>query len=243
MLYRLCRFHAAQGTSLLLATDVAARGLDIRDIDHVVHYQLPRTADAYVHRSGRTARAGKEGVSLALVAPEEKSLAKTIMHALSKGKVSDVFLPRRIFLFSRRCADFAGHVIDTNSLIDIPIEWSVVEQLRKRIDLAKKIDKAQHQATKAKHDTDWIQKTADALELDLDNLASDDERRITDKAKSTAKVASLKAELAQDLRKPLRIAGISSRYITSGKASELVKDMINGRGVFYCILRLPQPIS
>src|SRR5690348_2626417 len=67
------RFTGAKlGTaSILIATDVAARGLDIPGIDVIVHYHVPRTADAYVHRSGRTARADKSGASILLCAPEE----------------------------------------------------------------------------------------------------------------------------------------------------------------------------
>jgi len=68
-----------------LATDVAARGLDIPEVHHVVHYQLPRTVDTYIHRSGRTGRAGKSGIVLQLVAPEEKVLQKELMTSLGKG--------------------------------------------------------------------------------------------------------------------------------------------------------------
>ena len=50
----------------LIATDVAARGLDIPNVEHVVHYQVPRTSESYIHRSGRTARATKQGLSLLL---------------------------------------------------------------------------------------------------------------------------------------------------------------------------------
>ncbi|GAA6004513.1 hypothetical protein JCM10207_000912, partial [Rhodosporidiobolus poonsookiae] len=71
-------------TAVLLATDVAARGLDIPSVSHVVHFQLPRAADTYVHRSGRTARAGTEGLALQLVAPEEKNVQRMVMASLGK---------------------------------------------------------------------------------------------------------------------------------------------------------------
>lgn len=56
---------------ILVATDVAARGIDIEGLSFVVHYQLPENEEYYTHRSGRTARAGKEGTSLAIVSPKE----------------------------------------------------------------------------------------------------------------------------------------------------------------------------
>jgi len=56
---------------LLVATDVAARGLDVEGISHIIHYQMPDDPDTYTHRSGRTARAGRSGVSIILVAPRE----------------------------------------------------------------------------------------------------------------------------------------------------------------------------
>ncbi|XP_063369555.1 ATP-dependent RNA helicase DDX24 [Cydia amplana] len=58
-------------SGVLIATDVAARGLDIPDVDHVIHYQVPRTAENYVHRSGRTARANKEGLTILMMEPQE----------------------------------------------------------------------------------------------------------------------------------------------------------------------------
>lgn len=72
-------------TSIMLATDVAARGLDIPSVSHVVHFTLPRTADVYVHRSGRTARAGQEGLALQLISPEDKQTQRLLMASLSKG--------------------------------------------------------------------------------------------------------------------------------------------------------------
>jgi ATP-dependent RNA helicase DDX24/MAK5 len=70
---------------VLLATDVAARGLDVPAVDHVVHYQLPRTADTYVHRNGRTARARRRGFSLLLCAPDERRIVRGLLHSLKRG--------------------------------------------------------------------------------------------------------------------------------------------------------------
>lgn len=71
--------------SVLLATDVAARGLDIPDVDHVVHYQVPRTAETYVHRSGRTARAKNVGSALLLIEPQEHRTYIKLIHTLGRG--------------------------------------------------------------------------------------------------------------------------------------------------------------
>lgn len=76
---------------ILIATDVAARGLDIPLVQHVVHYHLPRSADMYVHRSGRTARAGNEGVSVVLCSPQEvKPLNKLRQVAHSELRILEV---------------------------------------------------------------------------------------------------------------------------------------------------------
>jgi len=67
---------------VLVATDVAARGLDIPDVKHVYNYDLPNVPDAYVHRIGRTARAGKEGAAIAFCAPDEMGELKDIQKVL-----------------------------------------------------------------------------------------------------------------------------------------------------------------
>lgn len=69
---------------ILVATDIAARGVDISSIAHVVNYDLPQVAEDYVHRIGRTARAGAEGQAISLVSPEEESQWKEISRFLAK---------------------------------------------------------------------------------------------------------------------------------------------------------------
>ena len=71
-------------TSILVATDVAARGIDIKGVDLVVHYQVPMSADAYVHRSGRTGRANAEGASVMLVTPAERQRYRTLLRNLNR---------------------------------------------------------------------------------------------------------------------------------------------------------------
>ena len=56
---------------LLVATDIAARGLDVDDISHIINYSLPDELEVYIHRSGRTGRAGRKGLSLSLIATSE----------------------------------------------------------------------------------------------------------------------------------------------------------------------------
>lgn len=76
---------------LLVATDVAARGIDIDDITHVIHYQLPDEIETYTHRSGRTGRAGKSGISMVLVTRSElrkvKSIEKVIKQPMNEAPI------------------------------------------------------------------------------------------------------------------------------------------------------------
>ncbi|VDN08347.1 unnamed protein product [Thelazia callipaeda] len=78
--------------SVLLATDVAARGLDIQQIEHVIHYQLPRTAELYIHRCGRTARATKEGLAILLIDPQDVYYYHRICRNLDRGYKLSIIL-------------------------------------------------------------------------------------------------------------------------------------------------------
>jgi ATP-dependent RNA helicase DeaD len=85
------RFRSNQ-LKVLVATDVAARGLDIEDISHVFNYQLPDDAEVYVHRIGRTGRAGRTGVAITLLAPREKRRLREV-EALTKQPIQKMELP------------------------------------------------------------------------------------------------------------------------------------------------------
>lgn len=77
---------------LLVATDIAARGLDVENLTHVIHYDLPTEADAYTHRSGRTGRAGKTGTSLALITDKERARIRWI-ERMVKRKFVETKIP------------------------------------------------------------------------------------------------------------------------------------------------------
>lgn len=85
------RRFRTKAIQILVATDVAARGIDVDDITHVINYNLPDEIENYTHRSGRTARAGKHGESLVLVTPREsykiKQIEKKIRTSFTKGNI------------------------------------------------------------------------------------------------------------------------------------------------------------
>jgi ATP-dependent RNA helicase DeaD len=86
---------------LLIATDVAARGLDIDQLTHVVNYDVPASPDAYVHRIGRVGRAGREGVAITLAEPREHRMLKTI-ERVTKQRISIEKVPTTADLKARR---------------------------------------------------------------------------------------------------------------------------------------------
>ena len=86
---------------LLVATDVAARGLDIEHLSHVVNYDVPSASEAYVHRIGRTGRAGREGVAITIAEPREHRLLRNIEH-LTKQKIEIATVPTVADLRARR---------------------------------------------------------------------------------------------------------------------------------------------
>jgi ATP-dependent RNA helicase DeaD len=94
------RFRAAKA-DLLVATDVAARGLDISQLSHVFNYDVPSAPEAYVHRIGRTGRAGREGTAITLAEPREHRLLRSI-EAVTRQKIEVATVPTVADLRARR---------------------------------------------------------------------------------------------------------------------------------------------
>ena len=104
-------------TQLLIATDVAARGLDVNDLSHVINYGMPDDTESYTHRSGRTGRAGKKGTSICIVHVKEKNKIKQVERIIQKEFVKGVLPePKDI------CAKQLYHVIDEIERVEIDEE-------------------------------------------------------------------------------------------------------------------------
>jgi ATP-dependent RNA helicase DeaD len=86
---------------VLVCTDVAARGLDVKDVTHVINFSIPRELDNYVHRIGRTARSGKSGYAISLVSPANRYLIKRIEH-VTKSRMFEGTLPSRKALAAKK---------------------------------------------------------------------------------------------------------------------------------------------
>ncbi len=79
----MARFRSGH-LQLLIATDVAARGLDVDNLTHIINYRLPDQLDSYIHRSGRTGRAGKKGISISIIGPRDRRLVKQLEYQVNK---------------------------------------------------------------------------------------------------------------------------------------------------------------
>ncbi len=148
-------------TSILVATDVAARGIDIKGVDLVVHYQVPMSADAYVHRSGRTGRANAEGASVMLVTPAERQRYRTLLRNLNRE----------------------------TPLPSFPTVESAVAEAKRRVSVARKLDKLVHAKQKDRAEAEWRRSNAEALGIELDSDEEGDAAtvRVIENAKKSAK--------------------------------------------------------
>lgn len=104
-----------KSTSILVATDVAARGIDVDDLTHVVHYSLPDNPEYYTHRSGRTARAGKKGTSLAIVTPQDVSRIRFFEKSIS-APINHVKVPLQSQMYEKRLEKFTEKVNFTDTI-------------------------------------------------------------------------------------------------------------------------------
>jgi ATP-dependent RNA helicase DeaD len=112
---------------IIVATDVAARGLDVDRISHVVNYDIPYDTEAYVHRIGRTGRAGRQGDAILFVAPREKRLLSAIEKA-TRQKIEIMELPSTELINDKRIARFKQRITDTLAAEDLSFFSQLIEQ-------------------------------------------------------------------------------------------------------------------
>ena len=112
---------------ILVATDVAARGLDVDRITHVVNYDIPYDTESYIHRIGRTGRAGRSGDAILFVAPRERRLLSNIERA-TKKKVEEMQLPSTEFINNARIARFKQRITDTLAADELSFFTQLIEQ-------------------------------------------------------------------------------------------------------------------
>src|SRR6202041_3232810 len=113
------RLKAGQ-IDILVATDVAARGLDVERIGHVVNYDVPYDTESYVHRVGRTGRAGRKGEAILFIAPRERNMLRVI---------EPMNLPTVDAVNTFRIAKFKQRVVETVAQSDAKELRPVIEQL------------------------------------------------------------------------------------------------------------------
>jgi len=119
---------------ILIATDVAARGLDVDRISHVVNYDIPYDTEAYVHRIGRTGRAGREGDAILFVAPREKRMLSAIEKA-TRQKIEPLELPSTETVNNKRIADFKQRISDTLAAGELEFMEGLLEQYQREHDV------------------------------------------------------------------------------------------------------------
>jgi ATP-dependent RNA helicase DeaD len=119
---------------ILVATDVAARGLDVERISHVINYDIPYDAEAYIHRIGRTGRAGRQGEAILFVAPRERRMLHVIETA-TRQKIEQLVLPTTETVNNKRVADFKQKISDTLAVGELAFMQGIVEQYRQEHDI------------------------------------------------------------------------------------------------------------
>jgi ATP-dependent RNA helicase DeaD len=119
---------------VLVATDVAARGLDVDRITHVINFDVPNDLGAYVHRIGRTGRAGRSGAAILLLTPRERHLLRDIERS-TRQRIEPLVLPTLADVNARRIERFKLRMSDALSHDDLPAFRSIVEDFARERDL------------------------------------------------------------------------------------------------------------
>ncbi|MDR2837728.1 MAG: DEAD/DEAH box helicase, partial [Azonexus sp.] len=120
---------------IVVATDVAARGIDVSRISHVVNYDIPYDTEAYVHRIGRTGRAGRAGNAILFVAPREIRMLRTIERA-TRQPITPLTLPSRADVTNRRVAAFKEKVAEVINAEGLDFFANIVSQMAEEQDVS-----------------------------------------------------------------------------------------------------------
>ena len=112
---------------ILVATDVAARGLDVDRISHVINYDMPPKTEPYIHRIGRTGRAGRTGEAILFVGRNERWMLKNIERA-TRQKVVEIFLPSNKDINKKRVADFKQSITQAMALEDLSFFSDLIQE-------------------------------------------------------------------------------------------------------------------
>ncbi|MBS1145635.1 MAG: ATP-dependent helicase [Proteobacteria bacterium] len=119
---------------IVIATDVAARGIDVPRVSHVVNYDIPYDTEAYVHRIGRTGRAGRTGNAILFVAPREIRMLRTIERA-TRQPIAPLTLPSRADVTNKRVTDFKAKVAEVLNAEGLDFFANIVSQIAEEQDV------------------------------------------------------------------------------------------------------------
>lgn len=119
---------------IVIATDVAARGLDVPRISHVINYDIPLDTESYVHRVGRTGRAGRSGEAILFVAPREKRMLGAIERATGQ-LITPMRLPSQTDIADKRSADFKNQISEAMEAQELGFFETLIEQYQSEHDV------------------------------------------------------------------------------------------------------------
>jgi ATP-dependent RNA helicase DeaD len=199
----------SQTIDLLVATDVAARGLDIDQLTHVVNYDVPSAPESYVHRIGRVGRAGREGTAITLVEPREHRMLKVI-ERVTRQQITIEKLPTVADLRARRLA------LTGAALREILVEGSDLDAFRtvvEPLDMEFDLFKVALAAVKLAHEASGAAR--DEEELPEVELQSSDERR----GGRTANGRDQVRPAGRGPRGSRRTAGTTRLFVGTGRAA------------------------
>ncbi|MCX8144820.1 MAG: DEAD/DEAH box helicase [Azovibrio sp.] len=125
----------AGALDIIIATDVAARGIDVPRISHVINYDIPYDAEAYVHRIGRTGRAGRTGTAILFVAPREMRMLRTI-ERVTRQPIAHLTLPSHQAVTDKRVANFKERVAQALTSADLDFFENLVGELASEHEVA-----------------------------------------------------------------------------------------------------------